>query len=97
MSIVWVKGHINVEGNKLVDGVAKAAAMGKSSQEALLPPEWATSTLPASISAWKQAFKTSFHKQWHKEWSSSPHYAKISRIDPSLPSNKYKQIIAELS
>ena len=83
----------------LVDGVAKAAAVGKSSQEALLPPEWATSTLPASISAWKQAYKMALHKQWHKDWSSShsPCYAKISRIDPPLPSNKYKWIIAKLS
>ena len=64
MSIVWVRGHINVEGNKLVDGAAKAAAVGESSQEALLPPEWATSTLPASISAWKQVYKTALHKQW---------------------------------
>ena len=39
MSIVWVKGHIDVEGNKLVDRAAKVAAVGTSSQEALLPPE----------------------------------------------------------
>jgi ribonuclease HI len=97
LSIVWVKGHIDVEGNELVDGAAKAAAAGESSQEALLPPEWATSTLPASISARKQAYKMALHRQWRKDWSSSPRYAKMSRIDPSLPSNKYKQIIAELS
>ena len=91
-----MKGHIDVEGNELVDGVAKVAAEGNSSQEALLPPEWATSPLLASISALRQAFKMALHKQWQKAWSSSPHYVKISRIDPSLPSNKYKQIMAKL-
>ena len=99
MSIVWVKGHIDVEGNEMVDKAAKVAATGTLSQEALLPPEWATPTptLPVSVSARKQAYKTALHKQWRQDWSSSPWYVKISRINPSLPSNKYKQIIAKLS
>jgi len=58
MLIVWVKGVVDVEGNKLADGVAKGAAKGDSSQESLLPPEWATAPLPVSISAWRQTFKT---------------------------------------
>ena len=64
MSIVWVKGHIDVEGNELVDKAVKVAAVGTSSQEASLPPDWATPTLPASVSAWKQAYKMALHKQW---------------------------------
>ena len=74
MSIVWVKGHINVEGNEMVDKAAKVVATGTSSQEALMPPEWATPTLPVSVSAWKQAYKTALQKQWRQDWSSSPRY-----------------------
>ena len=63
MSIVWVKGHIDIDGNELVDGAAKVAARGDSSQEALLPPEWATSPLPQCRSRHSRQHFTSSGKR----------------------------------
>lgn len=49
LSIIWVKGHVEVEGNKLVDGVAKSATGGESSEASSLPC-MLTSLLPVSDS-----------------------------------------------
>ena len=96
LSIAWVKGHIEIEGNELANTAAKVAAGGESSPASSLP-HMLTSPLPVSITAQKQAFMASLHKQWGEGWRQSPQYSRLSKIDPSLPSNKYRKLTLELS
>ena len=93
---MWVKGHMNIEGNELVDGAAKSAVGGESSVASLLPP-MLTSLLPVSITVHKQAFATSLHEQWGETWKQSPQYSKLSKIVHFSPSNKYRKLTHELS
>ena len=96
LSIMWVKGHTNIEGNELVDSAAKLAMGGELSTASLLPL-MLTSLLPVSITAHKQAFAISLHEQWRETWKQLPQYPRLSKINHFFPLNKYRKLIHKFS
>lgn len=92
LTIQWVPGHEDVEGNEDVDIEAKYAAQGFSSFDRRLPVflrDRIRHPLPKSASAIKQAHFGKIKEQWSKDWTLSPRYRRMLQIDPSTPSNKF--------
>ena len=85
LDIAWVKGHMEIEGNEMVDKVAKEAAGGESSEVSSLPSFLATIPLLVSASASKQNYRASLHGRWHKIWKSSPCHVRISKSTRRCP------------
>jgi ribonuclease HI len=96
VEFVWTPGHEGIEGNENADKEAKRAAQGESSPLPNLPPFLRKKPLPTSISATRQVMKKRVKAAWKDEWSNSPRYARMNKIDYSLPSNDYLEIIDQL-
>ena len=88
---------MEIEGNEMVDKVAKEATGGESSEVSSLPSLLATIPLLVSASASKQNYRASLDGRWHEIWKSSPRHVRISKVDPSLPSNKFQKLMVECS
>lgn len=95
ITIRWVPGHVDVEGNEDADDEAKAAAHGDGSRRALLPA-CLRKSLPHSVSRLKQDRKTSIVERAKAQWLASPRFARMQRIDPSLPSKTWLATIASI-
>lgn len=92
LTLRWVPGHVEVEGNEQADKEAKKAASGNSSNQSRLP-QLLKATLPASSSAIKQTFQATLKTKARERWENSPRFRKVNAIDSSLPGKKYgKQI-----
>ena len=98
LTVRWIPGHKDVEGNELADKEAKKAAEGRSnsSTRRLLPSYLRTGTLPHSIAALKQWHQDALLKRWKEKWSTSPRYARARTIDPSLPSKNFLKLVNTL-
>jgi len=94
--IHWTPGHSDFHPNDRADELAKEAANGRSSPPASLPPIL-RKPLPTSITAARQTHLTRIRKRWKRRWKLSPRYAYTSRIDKSLPSNKYLKLVDNLN
>jgi hypothetical protein len=97
LTVHWIPGHSDIEGNELVDKGAKEAAEGKVSKRERLPDFVAGRTLPSSVSAMHQHQMKSLRKEWTKQWSKSPCYNRLHNIDADLPSRKSTKKITALS
>ncbi|KIN94830.1 hypothetical protein M404DRAFT_167237 [Pisolithus tinctorius Marx 270] len=93
----WIAGHMEIEGNELADREAKLAAKRDepTSPPEALPPALAE-RLPLSVSTLKQTHATKLKVLWNNEWWGSPHYSRISCIDPLLPGNTFVKLTASL-
>lgn len=91
----WVPGHRDVEGNELADKEAKRAAEGESSNTHSLPAPF-RKKLPFGKSAVKESFNANLKRQAASYFRHSPRYARLKRIDPSAPSNKFRKLAAPL-
>ena len=89
LRITWISGHDKVVGNENAASEARKAAAGESSQMSALPEFLKTDTLPCSLAAAWQAFRTDMQYLWEKCWKRSPRYARLARIDDSLPMHTY--------
>ncbi|KIN97233.1 hypothetical protein M404DRAFT_38868, partial [Pisolithus tinctorius Marx 270] len=90
ITLQWIAGHMEIEGNKLKCFQCKLAAKGdipKSPSEDLLST--LAEHLPISVSTLTQAYAAKLKSLWNREWQRSPHHSRISRIDPFLPSNSF--------
>ena len=92
LSITWISGHDDVEGNELADKEAKLATEDGSSEMHLLPPFLANDAMPQSLSATQQVFKEELARRWKEKWSKSLRFTCMHNIDPSLPSKKYRNL-----
>ena len=97
LDVTWVWGHIGVEGNERVNREAKEAAKGHSSQKRNLPKFLTKAPLPKSISAQWQEFNTELMRRWKHKWAKSPWHTRISRINPTMPSNGFQKLMTGLS
>jgi hypothetical protein len=86
---MWIKGHANVEGNESVDLEAKKVTERKPNKARNLPSWLSKDTLPLSISAVRQEHERKLKEDWKERWNKSLRYPKLSRIDSSMPFNKY--------
>jgi len=91
----WVPGHEGVVGNERADQEAKQAARGLSSPTADLP-KCLRDTLPASVSKVKQNLTAKLKNNALSSWQRSPRYAKLHRIDPSMPSKHFEDLTTSL-
>jgi hypothetical protein len=91
----WVPGHMDLQGNVMADQHAKKAAEGDVSSTTRLPP-LLKSRLPASVSAIKARRKKTLMKRWRKLWLKSPRFAKMDRVDSSMPSRRAYQLLSAL-
>ena len=97
ITLQWVAGHKDVEGNEAADQAAKLAAKGttSSSPKDLLPP-CLRKTLPIGISAARQKNKEEIHALWDKQWRTSKRFAHLSSIDSSAPSKRFLTVTSHL-
>ena len=93
LELAWIKGHSEAQGNSKADEEAKAAAEGNISQAQDLPEILQVEAHPVSSSAMRQAQAAELKARWRMRWTDSPHFTKLSNIDPSMPSNKFQRLI----
>jgi len=87
MHVEWTPGHSKIAGNELADAYARAAAEGARSPLPELP--WLLHCrLPTSVAAIKANRKWKLIPAWAAKWKQLPRHAKMSCVDPSLPSHK---------
>ena len=96
VKFVWTPGHEDIEGNEQADEAAKEAASGQTSNAKRLPVFLRGKNLPVSVSATRQLLKKRMKNRWQTEISSSPRYANIKKIDPTLPLNDFLHIASQL-
>ena len=77
-----------------MDEEAKAAVEGNISLDQDLPEIFRVEAHPVSSSAMRQAQAAELKACWRMRWTDSPCFAKLSKIDPTMPSNKFQQLIA---
>lgn len=92
----WVPSHTgNIAGNDAVDKEAKRAAKDptddKNNNFGILKEGLLTMKV-----AWKQKLKQDVLTDYSHHFRKQPRYDKISRIDPSTPSNKFQKLTRKL-
>ncbi|KAF8955043.1 hypothetical protein BDZ97DRAFT_1675394 [Flammula alnicola] len=97
ITLRWIPSHTGIRGSDLVDKEAKVAATkgaakNKGSNFGILKKP-----LPVSKSAWKQALRSKVKECYRKKFKSSPRYERAAKIDPSIPSNRFRKLSASLS
>jgi hypothetical protein len=97
LRIRWISGHDGVEGNEAADAEAKEASTGDSSTSSELPTFLQSDELPHSVAATRQTFRMGLRRQWRERWQTSPRYARINKIDNTLPSKSYHKETAGLT
>ncbi|GBE89552.1 RNA-directed DNA polymerase from mobile element jockey [Sparassis crispa] len=95
LTVRWVPGHKDVEGNERADLEAKKAARGDPSPLAMLPKSL-QSPLPLSSSKLRQSHLECLKSKAATAWKGSERGHAFSRIDPSLPSPKFEKLVADL-
>ena len=90
----WTAGHVSIKGNEEVDGEAKKATEGLTSDKKALPP-LLRKALKNTKSALRQNKKENLKNCWQQEWSASIHATKYRSIGFSSPSNKFIKLISD--
>jgi ribonuclease HI len=90
----WTAGHVGIEGNEEVDGEAKKAAEGLTSDKKALPP-LLRKPLKHNKSVLRQHKATKLKTRSKQEWGASTCASKFNAIDPTLPSKKFIKLIGD--
>ncbi|KAI0715129.1 hypothetical protein C8Q76DRAFT_729717 [Earliella scabrosa] len=93
VTLRWVPGHMDIEGNELADCEAKRAAAGSSSPLNKLP-KCLHDGLQFGVSKLKQVYRADLHQVHRKEWQESKRGQKLARLDPGLPSPRFMTKLA---
>ncbi|OBZ69518.1 hypothetical protein A0H81_10498 [Grifola frondosa] len=95
VTIRWVPGHMDLEGNETADLEAKRAARGDSSPKEDLP-DILRDGLPRSATKMRQVFLTDLQGKAKTTWNSSRRAQSFARLDKGLPSRKYEKLIGKM-
>jgi hypothetical protein len=93
LTLRWMAGHVGINGNELVDGEAKKAAKGQSSDPKTLP-RILRQKLKISTAALKQHRRKKSTARWKKTWAKSDRGKQDHRIDHSSPSKIFIESIS---
>ena len=97
VSLNWIAGHAEIEGNELADREAKSAATKRdmaSPRQDL--PKTLQGRLPHSTSAIKQAHEAHLQRKWNDEWKISSCYAHIRSLDLSHTLKSFLRLTGQL-
>lgn len=92
VTVRWVPGHEDVEGNETADGGAKDAAGGETSERRKLP-ECLRKGLPKSKAALKQKFKTSARERATARFRKSAQYGRMKYADPGFTGATFAKLV----
>lgn len=91
LTLRWVPGHMDVQGNETVDELAKRAAHGESSDKTLLPV-YLRKPLPQNSSAIWATKKKATRKQWKMRWTKAERFERMRNTDPNAPNDKFMKL-----
>jgi hypothetical protein len=86
LTIAWIPGHCDVEGNEVADVEAKKAARGLESGR-VHPHPILERGIPRSAAAIKAGAKTRMAEEWGRDWKESPQGIQTAKFDPHPPSS----------
>ena len=90
----WTAGHVSIKGNKEVDGEAKKATEGLTSNKMALPP-LLRKALKNNKSALRQNRKEELKKRWQQEWNASIRAAKFRTIGLTSLSSSFIKLVSD--
>ena len=97
ITVQWIAGHRDVEGNEDADREARRAALKANDTSPKTDlPKCLHKKLPIGASAVKQKNKAELMALWKRQWSKSKRYAHLMRIDPSAPCKRFMKAIGNL-
>ena len=97
ITVQWITGHRDVEGNKAADAEAKWAALDKNATSPSPDlPKCLHTKLPIGTSAVKQKYREKLMALWKCQWTKSTCFNHLSCIDPSAPSKNFMCAIGYL-
>jgi ribonuclease HI len=94
-TVRWTPGHVGISGNEEADVEAKKAAdsatNNTNSHFGIFKKE-----LPISRTAHRGRLEEIAKAGWRRKFRESPRYQRVSRIDSSMPSDKYRRLTTTL-
>jgi hypothetical protein len=92
----WIPSHKEVEGNEEADRQAKRAVKGDADSPLHRLPNKMHTPLPNSKSAIQQVMIKTLKAEAATTLQKSPQWRKLHRVDPTMPSNRYRKLVDHL-
>ena len=95
VTIRWVPGHSDVQGNEKADEHAKRAAKGDATPPTDLPT-CLRKAFPISKAAKRRLFRKKLTDAAARAWAASPRHPKFKQIDPILSLMSFRKIVKDM-